>query len=89
MQRPGEKANHALVLVGAQGIGKDSILEPVQYAVGPWNFEEVSPTAVLGRFNGFVKSAILRINEAHDLGETGPLRVLRSHEGVRRRPART
>ncbi len=69
VQRPGEKVNHALVLMGAQGIGKDSILEPVKYAVGPWNFNEVTPTAMLGRFNGFVKSVILRVNEARDLGE--------------------
>ena len=56
MQRPGEKVNHALVLGGAQGIGKDTLLEPVKYAVGPWNLQEVSPAALLGRFNGFVKS---------------------------------
>jgi hypothetical protein len=69
VQRPGEKLNHALVLMGAQGIGKDSILEPIKHAVGPWNFTEVTPTAMLGRFNGFVKSVILRVNEARDLGE--------------------
>ena len=38
-------------------------------AVGPWNFTEVSPTTLLGRFNGFVKSVILRISEARDLGD--------------------
>lgn len=68
-QRPGEKINHALVFGGSQGIGKDTLLEPVKYAVGPWNFEEVSPTQMLGRFNGFLKSVILRISEARDLGE--------------------
>lgn len=69
VQRPGVKINHALVLMGAQGIGKDSILEAVKYAIGPWNFNEVTPTAMLGRFNGFVKSVILRISEARDLGD--------------------
>src|SRR5262249_26513815 len=29
VQRPGEKINHALVLGGLQGIGKDTLLEPV------------------------------------------------------------
>ena len=38
VQRPQEKINHALVLGGAQGIGKDTLLEPVKHAVGPWNF---------------------------------------------------
>ena len=69
VQRPGEKINHALVLGGKQGIGKDTILEPVKHAVGPWNTEEVTPAAMLGRFNGFVKSVILRISEARDLGD--------------------
>ncbi|MBT1516448.1 hypothetical protein KIP88_39110 [Bradyrhizobium sp. SRL28] len=69
VQRPHEKVNHALVLGGAQGIGKDTLLEPVKAAVGGWNFAEVSPQQVLGRFNGFLKSVILRISEARDLGE--------------------
>jgi len=69
VQRPGEKLNHALVLGGAQGIGKDTLLEPVKYAIGAWNFQEVSPKATIGRFNGFVKSVILRISEARDLGD--------------------
>ena len=69
VQRPEEKINHALVLGGAQGIGKDTILEPVKVAIGPWNFIEVSPTHLQGRFNGFVKSVILRLSEARDLGE--------------------
>jgi hypothetical protein len=68
VQAPGVKLNHALVLGGLQGIGKDTLLEPVKRAVGPWNFQEVSPQQMLGRFNGFVKSVVLRINEARDLG---------------------
>jgi hypothetical protein len=69
VQRPGEKINHALLLGGAPGIGKDTILHPVSYAVGSWNFEEISPTHLLGRFNSFIKCVVLRINEARDLGE--------------------
>lgn len=68
VQRPGEKLNHALVLGGPHGIGKDTLLEPGKQAVGPWNCHEVSPVAMLGRFNGFVKSVILRVSEARDLG---------------------
>jgi hypothetical protein len=69
VQRPQEKINHALMLGGAPGIGKDTTLQPVKYAVGPWNFVEVSPIQVLGRFNGFVKSVIMRVSEARDLGD--------------------
>jgi Family of unknown function (DUF5906) len=69
VQRPQEKINHALVLGGAMGIGKDAAIEPVKRAVGPWNCQEISPSRVTQRFNGFLKSVILRINEAHDLGD--------------------
>jgi hypothetical protein len=69
VQRPAEKINHALVLGGRQGTGKDTLLEPVKQAVGPWNFIEVMPSHMLGRFNGFLKAVVLRVNEARDLGE--------------------
>ncbi len=69
VQKPQEKINHALVLGGCQGIGKDTMLEPVKHAVGPWNLAEVSPHHMLGRFNGFLKSVILRVSEARDLGD--------------------
>lgn len=42
-QHPEDKINHALVLGGEQGIGKDTIIEPVKYTIGPWNFAEVNP----------------------------------------------
>ena len=69
VQHPDQKLNHALVLGGAQGIGKDTLLDAVRDAVGPWNVVEVTPTQVMGRFNGWVKSIILRISEARDLGD--------------------
>jgi hypothetical protein len=69
VQHPEDKINHALVLGGNQGIGKDTLLEPVKRAIGPWNFSEVSPAQIMGRFNGFLKSVILRVSEARDLGD--------------------
>jgi hypothetical protein len=69
VQRAGEKINHALVLGGKQGIGKDTLLEPVKEAVGRWNWNEITPQQMLGRFNGFAQSVVVRINEARDLGE--------------------
>jgi hypothetical protein len=69
VQRPQEKINHAIVLGGNPGIGKDTILEPVRHAIGPWNFGEESPSRMLGQFNPALKAVILRISEAHDLGE--------------------
>jgi hypothetical protein len=70
VQRPEVKINHALLLGGAQGIGKDTLCAPLKYAVGQWNFIEVSPKHISGRFNGYAKSVILRLSEARDLGET-------------------
>jgi hypothetical protein len=69
VQHPEIKINHALVLGGDPGIGKDTLLEPVRRAVGYWNTATVQPPALLGRFNGFLKSVILVIAEARDLGE--------------------
>lgn len=68
-QHPQTKINHALVLGGAQGIGKDTLLAPVLHAIGFWNHESVSPTQLLGRFNSHLKSVILIISEARDLGD--------------------
>jgi len=70
VQRPWEKINHSLVMGGVQGIGKDTILEPVKRAVGSSNFKEVSPREMVeDNFNDYVRAVILRISEAHDLGE--------------------
>ena len=57
------------MLAGPPGIGKDTIIEPVIYAIGPWNFHEVSPKQLVREFNPFLKSVILRVSEARDLGD--------------------
>lgn len=69
VQDPATKINHALVLGGAPGIGKDTMLAPVSHAVGPWNLQDVSPSQVVSRFNRFLRSVILRVSEARDLGD--------------------
>lgn len=69
VQTPGIKINHGIVLGGVPGIGKDTALEPVRRSVGEYNYHSISPEQMLGRFNAFIKSVILVINEARDLGE--------------------
>lgn len=70
IQRPGEKINHALVLGGSPGIGKDTILEPVKMGVGSWNWSEVSPQQIVkDQFNPWVQSVVARISELRDLKE--------------------
>jgi hypothetical protein len=70
VQFPQIKINHAILMGGDQGIGKDTILEPVKQAIGPWNFQETTPRGMSSSFNSYLKAVALRINEAHDLGET-------------------
>lgn len=65
VQRPDEKVNHAIVLAGTQGLGKDLALWPVRKAVGAWNSCEIEPEAVLGKYNGHMRSVLLVINEIH------------------------
>lgn len=69
VQFPGVKVNHALVLGGIEGIGKDMMLDPMRLGVGAWNFKEVAPSMLSGRFNQHAMAVVLRVNEAHDLGE--------------------
>ena len=69
VQHPAQKINHAIVLGGSPGIGKDTLLEPVKLAVGPWNFAEITPIQAVGRFNEFLKSIVIRVSEARDMGE--------------------
>lgn len=68
LQRPGVKINHALVLGGSPGIGKDTLLEPIKYGVGPGNWQEISPSQMMARFNGWAKTVMLRISEAYHQG---------------------
>jgi len=69
LKHPGEKINHALVLGGPQGIGKDTLLEPVKTGIGSWNWHDITPQQMLGRFNGWAKGVIVRLSEARNLGE--------------------
>ena len=75
-QRPGDKINHALMLGGPPGIGKDTILAALKQAVGPWNFSEISPHNLFEPFNPHIKSVVLRISEARDLGDVNRYALL-------------
>ena len=69
-QNPGIKINHALLLGGAQGIGKDTILKPLITAVGSHNFGYSNPSQLMERFNAYQMSVILLVSEMHDLGSS-------------------
>ncbi len=68
VQRPGEKLNHALLLGGEQCIGKDLILaRSASRSASPTSARPARE--ILGQFNPFLRSVILRVNEARDMGE--------------------
>lgn len=77
VQYPGRKCNHAMVLgSGTHGIGKDTLLAPLSYAVGRANFRSIKPTALASEFNPWIRSVVLQISESHDLGD--------GHKGISR-----
>jgi hypothetical protein len=76
VQKPGEKINHALVFGGKPGIGKDTILQPVKYGIGAWNFREITAPTALEPNNDFLQSIILLISEARRRQKGQPVSVL-------------
>jgi Family of unknown function (DUF5906) len=75
VQHPEIKINHNMVRSGHPGVGKDTLLEPVVQAVGPWNCSEVSPEDLFGSFNGYLKAVLLRVSEARDMGEVSKFQL--------------
>lgn len=73
VQHPETKVNHGLVVGSlAHGIGKDTWLQGTTFAVGAWNWTNISARkayADASDKNSFLRSTILQISEAHDLGE--------------------
>jgi hypothetical protein len=71
VQRPAIKINHCIVLVGAPKIGKDTLLEPMETAVGPGNFKEITLSNLISKNNEFLRAVFVRLSEARDMGEQG------------------
>ena len=69
VQNVGGKVNHALVMAGEEGIGKDTILKVLSFILGGPNVVGVGPDVILeAQFNPYAKSLVLVIAEARDLG---------------------
>lgn len=66
VQKPGEKPRFALLIGGEQGTGKDSAIEMCVPAIGPWNIENIAPSAFNSAFNAYLACTLLRVNEAAD-----------------------
>ena len=63
IQRPEEKCNTAVVLSGAQGIGKDAALNPVKAAMGPWNIKNIDPDELFSSYKPWLQAVMLVIDE--------------------------
>ncbi len=71
VQNPGAKTNHALVLGSrVHGIGKDTLLIPLHWAVGAANYRTIKPSELLGTYNPWVAARILQISESRNLGDS-------------------
>src|SRR5262245_5437664 len=83
VQRPKEKINHALVLGGGPKIGKDTLLEAVVRTLGEWNFQNIKLNHLASRNNSFLKSLVVRLNEARDVGEQGAVDRYRLYDHMK------
>lgn len=63
LQRPGVKINHAIVLLGAHGIGKDTVLVPLTRGLGAHNYSTVKPETLLGQFTHFLEGQLVVVEE--------------------------
>ncbi len=68
IQNPGKKINHAIVLGGAHGIGKDWLLQALRYGVGAGNFEDIEYAKIFDDYSEWSERTLLVINEARDTG---------------------
>ncbi len=70
---PGRKVHHALVLGGAQGVGKDSLLMPLPRMFGGSNYTSIAQSDVTESFRQrqIGESVLLQISEAFVSGQGG------------------
>ena len=76
----GVKINHAPVLLGEEGIGKDSIMEPLRRAVGLHNAATVNAKELQEPFNGrWIESQFWVFNEIHTFSRREFMDVLKPY----------
>jgi hypothetical protein len=69
VQHPDIKINHCIVLVGKPKIGKDTLLEPMETAVGSGNYKSITPRDLISKNNEFLRAVFVLLSEARDMGE--------------------
>jgi hypothetical protein len=72
VQMPGEKPRFSLMIVGEQGVGKDTAIVMSSGGIGQWNIANIAPSAFESQFNEFASSVLVVISETsntHDLSK--------------------
>ncbi|MCP4620651.1 MAG: hypothetical protein GY844_29950 [Bradyrhizobium sp.] len=63
LQNPGVKVNHAMVILGAQGVGKDTAFVPIFEAIGAHNVGTIKPEDIASQFTDFLQNQIVCVQE--------------------------
>lgn len=69
VQRPGQKIRFALLIVGEQGVGKDTAIGMCAPAIGIWNISNIDPNQLEQGFNEYVAAVLVVISEAANVQE--------------------
>lgn len=63
-QRPGEKINHALVIIGeTEGTGKDTAFEPLRQIIGGHNIKTVTPEMLGEPWTHYLLAQLVQVEE--------------------------
>jgi hypothetical protein len=63
LQHPDKKINHALLVSGTQGIGKDTFIQPLIYGLGERNVAHINASLTTGGFDDWVVNRKLVVVE--------------------------
>lgn len=75
VRNPGKRVNWALVIQGAQGIGKSFLTVALQAVMGE-NVKNLDPTAISGRFTGWAHGALVNAVEELRISGTSKWEIL-------------
>lgn len=63
LQNPGVKIGYAMVITGAQGTGKDTVLKPMFEAVGVHNIASIDTNTLFGQWNHYLRYQVVYVQE--------------------------
>lgn len=80
VQRPGEKINHALVIGGGQGIGKDTLFVPIVRALGAHNVRAIGVRDITGGYTDWAAGTrLVQVQEMHTFTRVETMEALKPY----------